>query len=185
MLPLCLLSTLLLLLGGGANGSSSSSSGYPPSQLSPSPAVDTTITAPVIDLSCPDKDQLATQIANACSTCGFFQVTHHGMPVELMERFKQQCELYFNLSQERKYQMKRHGSNSRGFFDDELTKQKRDWKECLDVGVPGSRDWQLADDSNLNGMYIIIIMLCGDLVSLFLVLESFSKVFFCVFHIYL
>jgi len=153
MLPLCLLSTLLLFLGGRANGSSSSS-GYPPSQLSQplsTAATDTTITAPVIDLSCPDKDQLATQIAQACSTCGFFQVTHHGMPVELMERFKQQSELYFNLSQERKYQMKRHGSNSRGFFDDELTKQKRDWKECLDVGVPGSRDWQLADDSNLNG----------------------------------
>ena len=33
---------------------------------------------------------------------------------------------------------------------DRLTKRKRDWKEALDVGVPGSRDWNKPDFDNSN-----------------------------------
>jgi len=38
----------------------------------------------------------------------------------------------------------------RGYFDDELTKRRRDWKEALDVGIPGSRNWSLPDDDIKN-----------------------------------
>jgi len=49
--------------------------------------------------------------------------------------------------------LKRNASNARGYFDDELTKRKRDWKEAYDVGVPGSRDWNSGndDDDDDNG----------------------------------
>lgn len=46
--------------------------------------------------------------------------------------------------------LKRNAKNARGYFDDELTKRKRDWKEALDVGVPGSRDWSLSDLDTKN-----------------------------------
>lgn len=105
---------------------------------------------PVIDLSNPNESIIIQQIANACSTFGFFQVTHHGISPLLLNRFRQYEELYFGLSHETKMQYKRHEKNSRGFFNDELTKQRRDWKEALDVGVPGSRNWDLEDDDERN-----------------------------------
>jgi len=105
---------------------------------------------PVIDLSDPE-DVVVDQIAKACGTFGFFQVTSHGVPQELVEAFREQMRLYFEgLPHETKLQWKRNERNARGFFDDELTKQKRDWKEALDVGVPGSRDWSLPDDDPRN-----------------------------------
>ena len=106
---------------------------------------------PVIDLSTSDEEQLTQDIADACSTYGFFQVQNHGISPDLIERFREQCRVYFDLPHDLKNSWKRHGRNARGFFDDELTKQRRDWKECLDVGVPGSRDWNIPDDSDLNG----------------------------------
>ena len=107
---------------------------------------------PVIDLSpSRDADTLANEIAHACSTYGFFQATSHGISEELIARFRKQCKLYFELDQDLKKTWKRNERNSRGYFDDELTKQRLDWKECLDVGVPGSRDWDIPDDSDLNG----------------------------------
>lgn len=105
---------------------------------------------PVIDLSAPE-DVVVEQIAKACSTFGFFQVTSHGVPPALVDAFREQMRLYFEgLPYETKIQWKRNERNARGFFDDELTKQKRDWKEALDVGVPGSRDWSLPDDDPRN-----------------------------------
>jgi len=98
-----------------------------------------------------DNDKLAQQIANACSTFGFFQVTNHGISDKLIEDFRHECRLYFRgLDRDTKLQWKRNAGNARGYFDDELTKQRRDWKECLDVGVPYSRDWTLEDEDNRN-----------------------------------
>ncbi|KAL3943022.1 MAG: hypothetical protein SGBAC_002881 [Bacillariaceae sp.] len=106
---------------------------------------------PVIDLSPNTSDQeLVDRIAEACSTYGFFQVTSHGIDNDLIQAYQEQCELYFQLPHETKLQWKRHERNSRGFFDDELTKQRRDWKEALDFGVPGSRKWTTADDDTSN-----------------------------------
>ena len=106
---------------------------------------------PVVDLSNPSQDEVIAQIATACSTFGFFQVINHGMSEELISSFRECCLVdYFRLPHETKVQWKRNQSNARGFFDDELTKQKRDWKECLDVGVPNTRDWAVPDESMSN-----------------------------------
>jgi isopenicillin N synthase-like dioxygenase len=85
-------------------------------------------------------------IAQACAEPGFFQVINHGIPLTLIQEFRTQCQLYFQLDHDVKQSWKRHAGNSRGYFDDELTKQRRDWKECLDMGVPGSRQWNLLPD---------------------------------------
>jgi isopenicillin N synthase-like dioxygenase len=109
------------------------------------------VKVPVIDLSAVESESsLVDQIANACSEYGFFQVTSHGIPSELVEKYTEQCKLYFALPHETKLQWKRNEGNSRGFFDDELTKQRRDWKQALDFGAPGSRDWSVPDDSPSN-----------------------------------
>lgn len=104
---------------------------------------------PIIDLSS-SEENLVRLIADACSTWGFFQLTNHGFPPDLVDDFRAQMKEFFALPHEVKQGLKRDESNSRGFFDDELTKRRRDWKEAIDVGVPGSRDWSVADDDEAN-----------------------------------
>mmetsp|Transcript_1461 Transcript_1461/g.4418 ORF Transcript_1461/g.4418 Transcript_1461/m.4418 type:complete len:317 (-) Transcript_1461:57-1007(-) len=65
----------------------------------------------------------------------FFQVTNHGIPEEVIERFDEEMKRFFAKDKEEKYKIKRNKENSRGYFDDELTKQTRDWKECVDIGA--------------------------------------------------
>lgn len=105
---------------------------------------------PVIDLSLEDKDLLVQQIAQACADPGFFQVLNHGIPASLLHEFRNVCELYFDLPMADKMKTKRNAGNARGYFNDELTKQRRDWKECCDVGRPGSLDWSVADAAEEN-----------------------------------
>lgn len=45
-----------------------------------------------------------------------------------------QIREFFSLPVAEKAAVKRTADNSRGWFNDELTKQTRDWKECIDVG---------------------------------------------------
>lgn len=105
---------------------------------------------PVIDLSSSDDNGLVDQIASACAEYGFFQVVGHGIQEDLIREYREQFRLYFALREETKQSWKRGDSNARGYFDDELTKQRRDWKQCLDFGVPGSRDWTTDDKDPIN-----------------------------------
>jgi isopenicillin N synthase-like dioxygenase len=106
---------------------------------------------PVVDLADDVPEEiLVEKIASACSEFGFFQVTNHGIPSSLVNEYKHQLKLYFDLPHDVKLTWKRNEANARGYFDDELTKQRRDWKEALDFGVPNSRDWNVADDDPQN-----------------------------------
>jgi isopenicillin N synthase-like dioxygenase len=118
---------------------------------------------PVIDLSSynnngDDDDEerllLVQAIAQACSTYGFFQVIGHGIPTDLLHEFRSEGMAYFQAkllrNDDDRGSDRRHETNARGFFDDELTQQKRDWKMAFDVGVPGSRDWSIPDDDPTN-----------------------------------
>lgn len=104
---------------------------------------------PVIDLR-ENRAAVVAAIADACSSFGFFQIIGHGVDPALLERFQTACREYFDQPASIKDQWRRHAANARGYFDDELTKQRRDWKEALDVGVPGSRDWSLSDNDPSN-----------------------------------
>lgn len=104
---------------------------------------------PVIDLHKPT-DHVRDEISRACSDYGFFQVVNHGVEPALLAAFREQMVTFFNLPAHKKGKLRRDGSNARGFFDDELTKRRRDWKEALDFGVPGSRDWGVKDNDPAN-----------------------------------
>lgn len=99
---------------------------------------------PVLDLAARD-EELVPDIAAACSQWGFFQVVNHGVDDDICRRFRQQMMAFFDLPHSTKSSLRRTADNARGFFDDELTKQRRDWKQALDLGVPGSRDWSTPD----------------------------------------
>ncbi|KAL7549195.1 hypothetical protein ACHAWF_012461 [Thalassiosira exigua] len=113
-------------------------------------AADAADEIPVLDLSEPDPSVLASQIYRACSTWGFFQLINHGISAELVSSFRARTADLFALDYATKAKLKRDARNARGYFDDELTKRRRDWKEALDVGAPGSRDWGLPDGDGAN-----------------------------------
>ena len=73
-------------------------------------------------------------IAAACARWGFFQATNHAVDPALVAAFDAQMTAFFALPRAAKATIKRTAQNSRGWFDDELTKRTRDWKECLDIG---------------------------------------------------
>ena len=76
-------------------------------------------------------------IKRACTEWGFFQCSHHGIPAQVLHDFDVESRKFFQLPLSIKTPIKRTATNSRGWFDDELTKQIKDWKECIDIGQPG------------------------------------------------
>ncbi len=75
---------------------------------------------------------------------------NHGIPPTKIGAFRSAMTSFFALPYDTKLSFKRNANNARGYFDDELTKRRRDWKEALDVGVPGGRDWSIHDLDNKN-----------------------------------
>ena len=107
------------------------------------------IIVPIIDLLHTDHNTIVQQIATACGTIGFFHVIHHGISTDLIQDFRCQSKQYFTQFPN-KDQYRRNENNSRGYFDNEYTKQRLDWKYALDVGVPGSRDWNVQPDNDVR-----------------------------------
>jgi isopenicillin N synthase-like dioxygenase len=100
-------------------------------------------TPPTIDIAALIKTDGATTeerqalvhiIGMACRHWGFFHIINHGIDGELVRSFQRQMHLLFKLSTSEKQKIKRTVNNSRGFADDELTKQKMDSKQIFDVG---------------------------------------------------
>eukprot|EP00658_Telonema_sp_P-2_P039794 TRINITY_DN28431_c0_g1_i1.p1 TRINITY_DN28431_c0_g1~~TRINITY_DN28431_c0_g1_i1.p1 ORF type:complete len:330 (-),score=62.59 TRINITY_DN28431_c0_g1_i1:199-1188(-) len=81
-----------------------------------------------------DRMSCVSAIRDACSRWGFFQITNHGVPAELIDRFYEQKMQFFNSPVPVKESVRRTATNSKGWYDDELTKQKRDWKQGFDFG---------------------------------------------------
>jgi len=91
---------------------------------------------PIIDMA-EEHSLLVKQISHACEKWGFFQVVNHGIPLELTNRMDLETRAFFALPKSEKSFVKRSDTNPRGWFDDELTKRKPDWKEAFDVGLEG------------------------------------------------
>ncbi len=75
------------------------------------------------------------QLDEACRRWGFLQVTHHGIDEALIESVHAQTRAFFALPFEEKQSLVRTDLNVWGFYDRELTKNTRDWKEIFDVGA--------------------------------------------------
>ena len=119
-------------------------------------------TLPVIDVApllVPEPGRLtgvARQIEAACREHGFFYVTGHGVPPELLARLTAACQAFFELPLEAKTEiaMARGGPAWRGYFPvgAELTSGQPDLKEGLYFGAElGEEDPRVRAGLPLHG----------------------------------
>jgi len=95
---------------------------------------------PIIDIrNLPDGSEAMRLLDVACEEWGFFQIVGHGIDQALREATLRQMGEFFSLPRAEKRSIIRTADNAWGFFDQELTKNVRDWKEIFDVGPPETR----------------------------------------------
>jgi len=96
---------------------------------------------PVIDiggLRDSTADDAIGEIANACRDWGFFQVVNHGVPGELIDDVWRQMRQFFRLPRSTKESILRTRDNPWGYYNNELTKNRRDKKEVFDYTTQGT-----------------------------------------------
>jgi isopenicillin N synthase-like dioxygenase len=96
---------------------------------------------PVIDVARLTDSAVLRAIDEACRNWGFFQVIHHGIESEVIDALHSEIRAFFALSSEAKDRVERSADNPWGFYDRELTKNTRDWKQIFDCGP--QHDWAL------------------------------------------
>jgi isopenicillin N synthase-like dioxygenase len=74
-------------------------------------------------------------LAQACETRGYFQLVNHGLSGAARASFMAATEEFFALPAGQKLELSRSAENPWGYYDRELTKNKRDWKEIFDLGI--------------------------------------------------
>ena len=90
-----------------------------------------------IDSSAAAASPAVAQIADACSSWGFFQVTNHGISQDLIDEVWTQTRAFFALPIETKLKVLRSRDNPWGFYHNELTKNQRDKKQVFDFTRAG------------------------------------------------
>jgi isopenicillin N synthase-like dioxygenase len=88
---------------------------------------------PVIDLTEP-RDRVVAAMAEACEDWGFFQIVGHGVSHGKLERVIATSRAYFAQPRDAKREHLRSRDNPWGYYDRELTKERRDRKEVFDIG---------------------------------------------------
>ena len=89
---------------------------------------------PVIDIGRLLDPATLAALDTACRDWGFFQVVNHGIAQETIDRLMHESRAFFALPLEQKRTISRTAENSWGFYDRELTKNTRDWKQIYDYG---------------------------------------------------
>lgn len=87
---------------------------------------------PVIDMTRPETSLAA--IDRACREWGFFQIVGHDIDPALQERLFAVAREFFEQPSDTKRSILRDADNPWGYFDQELTKRRQDWKEIFDFG---------------------------------------------------
>ncbi len=96
---------------------------------------------PTIDIGDLDVDRASgaiEAIARACSDWGFFQVVNHGIDQEMIDNVWRDARLFFGQSIDDKQSILRSRENPWGYYNIELTKNKRDKKEVFDFTTEGA-----------------------------------------------
>ena len=102
------------------------------------------INVPVIDVRPLEEDSITrAALDDACRAWGFFQIIGHGVDDALLAAMLEQMRRFFALPMPDKHAIDRTAENAWGFYDQELTKNTRDWKEIFDVG-PAETEGPLA-----------------------------------------
>ena len=144
-------SAVLLLIASAVAGAWSAlaqlKESAPSASFSSTSASCSPLEVPTIDLASLESpsEELLRQLSAACREWGFFQIVNHGLDTS---RLRARMAEFFALPLVDKLEIKRARNNSRGFANDELTKQKVDWKEILDFGHVPHRDLPSDDPRN-------------------------------------
>jgi isopenicillin N synthase-like dioxygenase len=93
-----------------------------------------TDTIPVIDIADLGRPSALRAIDGACRHWGFFQVTNHGIDASVLAGLMRVAHAFFAQPSNVKRRILRTAENPWGFYDQELTKRTRDWKEVYDYG---------------------------------------------------
>ena len=83
-----------------------------------------------------ERQQILADVARACEDHGFFFLSGHGEQ-QLIDRVFSVAEDFFAQPRGVKQNVMRDADNPLGYFDRELTKQKRDCKEVFDFRASG------------------------------------------------
>ena len=89
---------------------------------------------PVIDISHGERAQTHREIDAVCRESGVFQIVGHGIDTRLISALRRQMRLLFAQTPEAKRAISRTAENPWGYYDRELTRYRRDWKEVYDFG---------------------------------------------------
>ena len=102
-------------------------------------------------------DDLVVEIGNACKKWGFFQVINHGAPLEKRQKVEDAMRKFFAQPLEEKRKVRKDEKKAVGYYDNEHTKNVRDWKEvfdfvvespCLMPASPDPEDKEIAETYN-------------------------------------
>ena len=95
----------------------------------------------IIDISglleghAPAVARVAVEIAEPCQRLGLFQIVGHGISSEELTAFDGAMRAFFALHGDAKNSVRRSRDNAWGYYDEELTKNRPDWKEVFDYGT--------------------------------------------------
>jgi isopenicillin N synthase-like dioxygenase len=89
---------------------------------------------PIIDIGDLDAVETRRAIDAACREWGFFQIVGHGLDDGVAAALRREMRAFFALPIEAKHAIARTAENPWGFYDRELTKHARDWKQIFDYG---------------------------------------------------
>ena len=89
---------------------------------------------PVIDIARLEEPLALRAIDEACRTWGFFHVTRHGIADVILADLLAAARAFFGQPTQAKRSILRTAENPWGYYDQELTKNTRDWKEVFDFG---------------------------------------------------
>lgn len=89
---------------------------------------------PVIDVSRRSGPETLRAVDHACREWGFFQVVNHGIDAGVTRALQREMRAFFGLPLPAKRAVERSAANPWGFYDRELTKNTRDWKQVFDCG---------------------------------------------------
>ena len=106
---------------------------------------------PVIDIRQLDHPETLAAIDDACREWGFFQIINHGIPQSVTDDIVREMHAFFDLPIEDKRRISRTEKNPWGFYDRELTKNRRDLKEIYDFGPADGADIEPRWPRNMPG----------------------------------
>lgn len=93
-----------------------------------------TDTLPVIDVRDLRSAAARRAIDAACRDWGFFQIVGHGIDERTTTALRRAMRAFFALPIRAKHAIVRTAENPWGFYDRELTRHTRDWKQIYDYG---------------------------------------------------